>query len=134
MVSDEALRRSVVVGLDDRVVLRQFGEKGLEVGSAQREARFETRVIRHVVDGEREYGEREATRTAEEPLHTARLVEAERLGQYEEVRRDPATTVDRTATVGLECGATLDVPLFIKEGDTLRVDTRTGEYSERVSG
>ncbi|MBR4075995.1 MAG: elongation factor P, partial [Lentisphaeria bacterium] len=27
----------------------------------------------------------------------------------------------------------LMVPLFINEGDTIKIDTRTGEYSERVS-
>jgi elongation factor P len=32
----------------------------------------------------------------------------------------------------LETGAQINVPLFINEGDVLRVDTRTGEYSERV--
>ena len=32
----------------------------------------------------------------------------------------------------LETGAQISVPLFINEGDTLKVDTRTGEYSERV--
>ena len=29
-------------------------------------------------------------------------------------------------------GATLRVPLFINEGDVIRIDTRTGEYMERV--
>ncbi|MCX6252650.1 MAG: elongation factor P [Bacteroidetes bacterium] len=32
----------------------------------------------------------------------------------------------------LETGATVRVPLFIEIGDTIRVDTRTGDYSERV--
>ncbi len=32
----------------------------------------------------------------------------------------------------LETGAQISVPLFINEGDILKVDTRTGEYSERV--
>jgi elongation factor P len=32
----------------------------------------------------------------------------------------------------LETGAQINVPLFINEGDLLKVDTRTGEYSERV--
>jgi len=32
----------------------------------------------------------------------------------------------------LETGATINVPLFVNEGDTLRIDTRTGEYCERV--
>jgi elongation factor P len=32
----------------------------------------------------------------------------------------------------LETGAKINVPLFIEEGDLLKVDTRTGAYSERV--
>jgi elongation factor P len=43
-----------------------------------------------------------------------------------------------TATAGnkpakLETGITIQVPLFINNGDIIRVDTRTGEYLERVS-
>jgi elongation factor P len=34
----------------------------------------------------------------------------------------------------LETGAIVQVPLFLNEGDTVRVDTRTGEYIERVTG
>ena len=42
-----------------------------------------------------------------------------------------------TATAGnkpaiLETGAKVMVPLFISEGEKIRVDTRTGEYMERV--
>ena len=32
----------------------------------------------------------------------------------------------------LETGATVTVPLFIEQGDVLKVDTRTGKYIERV--
>jgi elongation factor P len=43
---------------------------------------------------------------------------------------DTATGATKPAT--LETGAILKVPLFINEGDIVRVDTRTGEYMERV--
>jgi len=33
----------------------------------------------------------------------------------------------------VETGATVNVPLFINEGDVIRVDTRTGKYLERVN-
>lgn len=36
-------------------------------------------------------------------------------------------------TVTLETGAVINVPLFINEGDILRINTDTGEYTERVS-
>lgn len=32
----------------------------------------------------------------------------------------------------LETGATINVPIFINEGDIVRVNTETGEYAERV--
>jgi len=38
-----------------------------------------------------------------------------------------------TKMAKLETGADIRVPLFIKEGDRVKVDTRTGEYVERVS-
>lgn len=34
--------------------------------------------------------------------------------------------------VKLETGATLTVPMFVKQGDVIRVNTETGEYVERV--
>jgi len=46
------------------------------------------------------------------------------------VRGDTVSNVEKPAT--LETGATVSVPLFVKEGDTLKVDTRTGTYVERV--
>ena len=45
-------------------------------------------------------------------------------------RGDTATGANKPAT--LETGATINVPLFINEGDVLRVDTRIGGYVERV--
>jgi elongation factor P len=46
------------------------------------------------------------------------------------IKGDTASGATKPAT--LETGAVLQVPLFIKEGDVLRVDTRTGVYVERV--
>ena len=43
---------------------------------------------------------------------------------------DTATGANKPAT--LETGAIVNVPLFIDTGDVIRVDTRTGEYMERV--
>jgi len=44
---------------------------------------------------------------------------------------DTASNVTKPAT--LETGAVVQVPLFVNEGETIRVDTRSGEYVERVS-
>ncbi|MFN2484000.1 MAG: elongation factor P [Candidatus Limnocylindria bacterium] len=43
---------------------------------------------------------------------------------------DTATGARKPAT--LETGLTVQVPLFVGEGDVIRVDTRTGEYQTRV--
>lgn len=46
------------------------------------------------------------------------------------VKGDTATNTLKPATV--ETGAVVMVPLFVNTGDRIRVDTRTGEYMERV--
>jgi elongation factor P len=45
-------------------------------------------------------------------------------------RGDTATNVLKPAKVST--GATVGVPLFISEGEWIRVDTREGKYNERV--
>ncbi|MGN0648183.1 MAG: elongation factor P [Oscillospiraceae bacterium] len=42
------------------------------------------------------------------------------------------TATNATKPAVLETGAEIRVPLFIDEGDMIRVDTRTGEYMERA--
>jgi elongation factor P len=46
-------------------------------------------------------------------------------------RGDTATNVQKPATV--EGGYEIAVPLFVNEGDTVRIDTRTGKYADRVN-
>jgi elongation factor P len=46
------------------------------------------------------------------------------------VRGDTATRTLKPATV--ETGATVNVPLFVNEGELIKVNTKTGEYVERV--
>jgi elongation factor P len=47
------------------------------------------------------------------------------------VRGDTATNVQKPATV--EGGYEIRVPLFVDQGDVVRIDTRSGEYLDRVS-
>lgn len=42
------------------------------------------------------------------------------------------TATNTTKPAKLETGADIRVPLFINEGDMIRIDTRTGEYMERA--
>jgi len=46
------------------------------------------------------------------------------------VRGDTASGATKPAT--LETGAVIKVPLFVEEGETVKIDTRTGEYLSRV--
>ncbi|GHT66058.1 elongation factor P [Endomicrobiia bacterium] len=46
------------------------------------------------------------------------------------IRGDSVSNLTKMAK--LETGAHIRVPLFIKQGDRIKVDTRTGEYVERV--
>jgi elongation factor P len=52
------------------------------------------------------------------------------------VRTDPGVKGDTVSNVTkpaeVETGAIVDVPLFVSEGDRLRIDTRTREYSARA--
>ena len=42
------------------------------------------------------------------------------------------TTNNALKPAKVDTGATVNVPLFVNEGERIKVDTRTGEYSERV--
>ena len=46
------------------------------------------------------------------------------------LKGDTATNVLKPAVV--ETGATIQVPIFVNEGDVVRIDARTGAYIERV--
>lgn len=56
--------------------------------------------------------------------------------ELEVTKTDPGfkgnTATNATKPAILETGAEISVPLFIEEGDRIRVDTRTGEYMERA--
>ena len=44
------------------------------------------------------------------------------------------TSSNTTKPATLETGLQVNVPLFVNQGDKLKIDTRTGEYVERVKG
>jgi elongation factor P len=48
----------------------------------------------------------------------------------EGIRGDSANNVQKTVT--LETGLTVQAPLFIKTGEKIKIDTRTGKYMERA--
>ena len=66
--------------------------------------------------------------TVEPPLFVELLITECEPG----VKGDTATGATKPCTV--ETGATVYVPLFVNEGDTIKIDTRTGEYLSRPIG
>jgi elongation factor P len=48
------------------------------------------------------------------------------------VKGNTATNATKPATV--QTGASINVPLFINEGDKIKIDTEKGNYIERVKG
>jgi len=59
------------------------------------------------------------------------FVEKEIIKTEPGARGNTATNVLKPATV--EGGYEVQVPIFVNEGDLIKIDTRTGEYSDRVS-
>jgi elongation factor P len=48
----------------------------------------------------------------------------------EGIRGDSANNVQKTVT--METGITVQAPVFIKTGEKIKIDTRTGKYMERA--
>lgn len=63
-------------------------------------------------------------------IEAPNFVELEVTDTEPAVRGDTATNVTKPATV--ETGAVINVPVFVNEGDKIKIDTRTGEYLSRV--
>ena len=72
------------------------------------------------------HAEKDEPLTAELPPHVYLAVTYTEPG----VKGNTATNALKMAT--LETGAVIKVPMFINEGDLLKVDTRTSEYLERA--
>jgi elongation factor P len=64
-------------------------------------------------------------------IEIPQFVEAEVTKSDPGLKGDTSSGASKPATI--VTGATVQVPLFIKEGDVIRVDTRTREYVERVN-
>ncbi len=63
-------------------------------------------------------------------------VEAPNFVELQITHAEPGAKGNTTSNVlkpaTVETGAIVQVPLFVNEGDMIRIDTRTGEYMERV--
>ena len=65
-------------------------------------------------------------------VHAPHFVELRVVETEPGIRGDTASGGSKNAT--LETGAVVRVPLFVNEGETLRLDSRSGEYVARVKG
>lgn len=72
------------------------------------------------------HAEKELPLTCELPVNVVQQITYTEPG----VRGDTATNVTKPATV--ESGANINVPLFINQGDYIKIDTRNKSYVERV--
>jgi elongation factor P len=63
-------------------------------------------------------------------VETPMFVELKVIKSDPGLKGDTATGATKPAT--LESGAVIQVPLFVEEGDVIRIDTRTREYLTRV--
>ena len=103
----------------DTETYEQVSLSAVEVGDAREYLRENTEVDMLYIDG--------APATVELPNFVELAVARTDPG----VRGDTAQGGTKPAT--LETGAVLQVPLFLNEGDLVKVDTRTGEYLGRVA-
>ena len=69
---------------------------------------------------------------SDEPIMAQAPFTVDLLVTYSEpaVKGDTSTNALKSATV--ETGVEIKVPMFVNEGDKIKVDTRTGAYIERV--
>ena len=71
---------------------------------------------------------------SDQPIDVAPPTFAELTVVESDVATKTGTISPQTKSVTLETGYVISVPAFIKEGDVIKVDTRTGTYVERISG
>ena len=125
MISAGEFRNGVTFELDGNVVqVIEFQHVKPGKGAAFVRTKFKNVITGAVV--ERSFNPTDKYPTA----FIERKVELEITETEPGIKGDTATNATKPAT--LETGAEIRVPLFINEGDRVRIDTRTGEYMERA--
>jgi len=96
------------------------------------EFRVNKDIIGNLLDYIKEGDTVEISVYEEKPISIDPPLFVELLVTYAEpgVRGDTATNVNKPVTV--ETGAQIHVPIFVNQDDIIKIDTRTGEYVERV--
>ncbi len=74
------------------------------------------------------------TMMGDEPIEVVlpTFVELQVIGS--DITTKTATITPQNKAAKIETGFTIGVPAFIKEGDVIKIDTRTGVYVERITG
>jgi len=99
---------------------------------------FEQHFINEEQLGDRKYFLKEGTVVTmqmmdDKPLDIIMPITVELEVVSSEVSTKKETVTGQEKAAVLETGYTIGVPTFVKEGDVIKVDTRTGTYLERVS-
>ncbi len=99
---------------------------------------FEQRFINEGQLGDKKYFLKEGTVVTmqmmeDKPLDITLPIIVELEIVRSEMATKTSTITPQTKSAILETGYTIGVPPFVKEGDIIKVDTRTGTYVERVS-
>jgi elongation factor P len=98
---------------------------------------FEQRFINENVLGDKRFFLKEGTivtmtMMGDEPIDIVIPTFVELTITGSEPTSKTATITPQNKAAVLETGLTIGVPIFVKEGDVIKVDTRTGTYVERV--
>jgi elongation factor P len=100
---------------------------------------FEQKMIPEHMIGDRAAFLKEGTTVTmtmmgDEPIEITMptFVELQIIGS--ELTTKTATITPQNKAARVETGYTIGVPAFIKEGDIIKIDTRTGAYVERITG
>jgi len=99
---------------------------------------FEQRQLPESLIGERAAFLKEGTivtvlMVGDEPIEVTLPTFVELQVTGSEIATKTATITPQNKAARVETGATIGVPIFIKEGDIIKIDTRTGAYVERVT-
>ena len=129
MRSDVSIGTALSGGLDSSSVLCAMADVRGNSGDQHRLATdWQKAFILVYMDSvydEKKFAEQVISKTGVTPM----FVELRVIGTEPGNRGETAGTRGQTATV--ETGAVISVPLFISEGEMIKLDTRTGEYVGR---
>jgi elongation factor P len=101
-------------------------EKTVQAGERFQRARLDHRVVQFM------YKDGTHFHFMDTKSYDQIALDADQLGDAVNYLTDGMEVTGATKPATLESGLKVNVPLFVKAGDKIKVDTRTGEYLERA--